>query len=344
MMRKAFLLCFLGFGLFTKAFAQLGGERAFEFLNIPNNARLAGLGGVNITSGWNDPTQFTANPALINANWNKQVVISRLGYFADISNTAVTYATEIGDYGTWAFNLSYFNYGDIESYDENGFLNGEFSVKEYAFTLGHSRQFGAFSAGANLKLGVSDLASFSATALMLDLGGTFKHPEKDLTVGMAIKNMGVLLVDYTEDNNSQLPLDVQLGFSYKPEFMPLRFSVTARNLNRTNATYYDPSSNNIIGEESEPGFGDELFRRIVIGTELMFSPSFQVRLAYNHLRHQELREQNAGGAAGFSFGFMLKVKRFEFAYSRALYHTAGGSNTLQLNISTEGLIKRKSND
>ena len=56
---------------------------------------------------------------------------------------------------------------------------------------------------------------------------------------------------------------------------------------------------------------------------------------------QELKLEDAAGGAGFSFGFMFKVKRFEFAYSRALYHVAGGSNTFQINMNTGGLIKKE---
>lgn len=328
----------------NSASAQLGGSRAFEYLNLPNNARLAALGGVNITSGWNDPGQVISNPALINSDMNNQLVISRLGYFADITNTSLTYVANINKYGTWAFHLDYLNYGNIQSFDEAGFLNGEFNVNEYVFTIGNSQVFGPFGVGANLKLAVSDLASFKASALLLDLGGTFKHPEKDLTIGFGIKHIGFLLSDYTDDNSSQLPTDVQLGVSYKPEFMPFRFSVTARNLVRDDVTFFDPSSNSLLGQSSEPGFSEEVFRRLVFGAEILFSPNFQLRVGYNHLLRQELKLENVSGGAGFSFGFMFKVKRFEFAYSRALYHTAGGSNSLQMNLNLNGLIKKKQDD
>jgi len=340
-MRKIHLVLIVCLSLcWQSANAQLGGSRAFEYLNLPNNARMAALGGVNITSGWYDPAQVSSNPALLNDTMQHQLVISRLGYLADISNTSLTYVTPIKDYGTWAFHLDYLNYGNIQSFDEAGFLNGDFSVNEYAFSVANSQTFGPFSVGANLKLAVSDLASFQASAMLLDVGGTFLHPEKDLTIGFAIKNIGFLLSDYTEENNSQLPTDIQLGVSYKPEFMPFRFSVMARNLVRSDVTFFDPSTNSLFGQNNEPGFGEDIFRRLVFGAELMASPNFQLRFGYNHLLRQELKLENASGGAGFSFGFMFKVKRFEFAYSRALYHTVGGSNTLQMNLNLDGVINK----
>lgn len=319
------------------ALAQLGGQRAFEFLNIPANARLSALGGVNISSGFDDPAMVTSNPAFVNSAWDNRLVVNWLNYFADISEYSVNYSKEFQNLGVWTANLSYMDYGSFERLDEIGFPSGTFSVAEFAFSLSHSRQFGAFSVGSSIKLAVSDIADFDATALMFDFGGTFKHPEKDLTFAMAVKNLGVLLSDYTDESGSQLPLDVQLGITYKPEFMPFRFSLTARNLNRENATYYDPSN----GGNEAPGLADQIFRRVVFGTELIIHDNFQVRLGYNHLIRQELKMETASGGAGFSFGFMMKIKRFEFSYGRALYHTAGGSNVLQLNTDLSGLVKKK---
>ena len=321
-------------------FAQLGGSRAFEYLNLPNSARLSALGGVNLTSGWNDPGQVITNPALLNDEMRNQLVISWLGYFADISNTSLTYAVNTGKCGVWGAHLSYLTYGNIESFDEHGFLSGNLNLNEYLFAISNSRKFGPFSIGGSFKLAVSDLASFQASSLLFDLGGTFQHPEKDLTVGFAVKHLGFLLSDYTDKNKSRLPTDVQLGVSYKPEYTPFRFSLTARNLIRVDATFFDPSTNQLFGQDNAPGFSEQLFRRLVFGTELLVSPNFQLRLGYNHLLRQELKLKNVSGGAGFSFGLMFKVKRFEFAYSRALYHTAGGSNTFQINLNLDKLIKR----
>lgn len=328
------------------AMAQLGGTRAFEYLNLPSNARLSALGGVNLTSGWGDVAQAIYNPAFLDKEMHNRLVVSRLGYFSDIANTSVSYVRTFEKYGTWSLNVGYLNYGEVESYDEDGFLNGDFKVHEYVVSIGNSQQFGPFSVGGNLKVAASDLASYQASALLLDLGGTFKHPERDFTVGFLVRNLGFLMSDYLDGNNSQLPLDVQLGLSYKPEFMPFRFSLAARNLNRADVVYYDASSNTILGDEdNEPGFSEELFRRLVFGAELLLSPNFQARFGYNHLIRQELKNQNGvNGGAGFSFGFMFRTKRFEFAFSRALYHAAGGSNTLQINMDLNGLIKKKTND
>lgn len=322
-----------------KSYAQIGGQRIFEFLNVPNNARLTALGGANITTGWEDLTQLSSNPALINALWNQQLAVGYLGYFADVNQTSVSYAHQLSGSGLWAANLTYFNYGDFDAYDAQGNFIGEQQAKDYALSIGKSMSFGPFAAGVTTKLVVSDLAGFQASALMLDIGGTFKHPEKDLTVGMTIKNLGFLLSDFESNAESRLPLDVQLGLSYKPEFMPFRFSVTTRNTLREDLVYFDNSTSG-FGQEEPPGFGEEIFRRVVLASELLISQNLHLRVGYNHLLRQELRLEDISGGAGLSFGLMFKVKRFEFAYSRALYHVAGGSNFFQVMINTNELIKR----
>ena len=337
-MRNLLLVMFLISASFNSS-AQIGGQRVFEFLNVPNNARLSALGGTNLTSGWDDLTQFTSNPAFISNEWEQKASISYLNYFADIDNTSISYANKLKTLGTVAFNLSYFNYGAFDSYDEQGGFLGEASAKDYALSVGYAMQFGVFSAGMTSKIVVSDLAGFQASGLLFDLGGTFKHPEKDMTIGLSIKNLGFLFNDFDPSTQSQLPLDVQLGFSYKPEFMPFCFSLTTKNTLRDDLIYFDAQSNP-LGNVAEPGFSEEIFRRLVFGTELLISSNFHLRFGYNHLLRQELKLENATGGAGLSFGFMFKVKRFEFAYSRALYHVDGGGNNFQLLIDMSELIKR----
>ena len=238
--------------------AQLGGQRAYEFLNLPSNARTSALGGLNITSGWQDPTQISSNPALLNNAMTNQLVIHRLGYFADIAQTSLNFVQPSEKLGNIAFGLDYLSYGDIQSFDENGFLNGDFNINEYVFRVSNSKEFGAFSVGTTLKFAVSDFSAFQSSAVLFDLGGTFNHPEKELTLGFMIKNLGFLITDYTDDNNSQLPADIQLGATFKPEFMPFRFSFTARNLVRADAVFFDPSTNNLLGNDEEPGFSEEI--------------------------------------------------------------------------------------
>jgi len=181
----------------------------------------------------------------------------------------------------------------------------------------------------------SNLAGYRASALLADLGGTFIHPHHDLTVGMVIKNLGVVLSDYSGSRHSELPFDVQLGATFKPAHMPLRFSITAYNLARKNITYYD-----LMSGRDEPGTLDKVLRRFNFSAEILLHKNVNVLLGYNYRVHQELKLEEAGGSAGIAVGFSARIKSFELIVSRNGYvvGNAGFGFTLSKNI--DRVLKR----
>ncbi len=329
-----FLCCHYGY-------AQIGGQRSFDFLNIPGDARTAALGGVGVALADSDVNGFSQNPALLDSATHNHLSLSYLSYLGDVKFSNLSYARTLKKYGTWGINLKYIDYGTIDSYDPSGFELGTFGANEFVVAISHSRTTGVFSLGGSLKFALSDIAGFKANAILADVGGKFKHPEKDLTVGLVIKNVGILLRDYTELSQSDLPFDVQLGISFKPQHMPFRFSATAYNLYQADIVYFDPNGNGSNQENEEPGVADKIFRHMVFAAEFVPTKNFNVRIGYNHLMRRELRLEEISGGAGFSFGLMFRVKAFEFAYSKALYHVAGNTNHLTLTSNFERLIKKK---
>ena len=234
MVNKVFisLLCMMT----TTAYAQLGGKKSFEFLNVPNNARLAALGGVNVSLADRDVNSMFSNPTLIGDTLAGFASASYQFYVADVGQTTAAYAHKFKKIGTLTFGVQYLNYGQIKSYDATGAEIGTYKSGESAFFVSKSHQISNFRFGATLKMAFSSIAGYRANAIMMDIGGLFVHPHQDFTVGLAIKNMGFVLSDYSETSSSRLPFDVRIGATLKPEHMPLRFSLTAYNL----TDRYDP--------------------------------------------------------------------------------------------------------
>ena len=58
--------------------------RSFEFLNLPGNATLSALGGVNVSSANQNVNFFQSNPALAGDTTNGWSSASYLFYFANI--------------------------------------------------------------------------------------------------------------------------------------------------------------------------------------------------------------------------------------------------------------------
>ncbi len=320
---------------------QIGGERSFEFINLPSNARTAALGGINVSHTENNVESFLSNPALLDSVKSGDATFSYLGFLADTRLNNLSYAQNFKNVGVIGFGVQYMNFGEIDGFDPSGVEQGTFNANEYALIVGYSHRVSVFALGANLKFASSGIESFRASALLMDIGGIFEHPEKELAVGLTFKNIGFYLSDYTSTASSNIPFDVQLGVTFKPEHMPVRFSLSSYNLYQGDLTFFDDASDASLVNEKAGTF-DKVFRHFNLGTEFLISRNVHLRAGYNHLIRKELRLDSKSGGAGFSFGFLVRIKTFELAYTRAIYHVAGGGNHFTIATNMNSLIKKKS--
>lgn len=315
--------------------AQIGGRAAFPFLSLPPSAQVAALGGLTASARSSDPTQFFASPALLNADMDHAVGLSYVSYVADIKRSTAAYVFNTDKRGRFGLGLTYASYGDIPNVDNAGNVLGTFSVNEYALAAADSYTKGKFTFGLTAKLAVSGIAGNRAVGLASDAGVLFKPSAQDFTVGLVIKNAGYMLKTYTAAGREPLPLDVQLGTTVKPEHMPLRFTFTAHHLHQWNIQYLDPNARGTLdanNEEVKPTFnwGDNLARHFTAAAELLLGKGLSLRMGYNHLQGRELRLDNVGGGAGFSFGAMVKISQFQLDYTYATLQAAGSSNYFTL--------------
>ena len=331
MVNKIFisLLCMIT----TTAFAQLGGKKSFEFLNVPNNARLAALGGINVSLADRDVNSMFSNPTLVGDTLTGFASVSYQFYVADVGQTTAAYAHKFRKIGTLTFGVQYLNYGQIKSYDATGAEIGTYRSGESALIVSKSHQISNFRLGAALKMAFSSIAGYRANALMMDIGGLFVHPRQDFAVGLTVKNVGFVMSDYSETSTSRLPFDVRIGATLKPEHMPLRFSLAAYNL----TDRYDP---NEPSDGDEPGTVTKIFRHINFGAEVLLHRNFNLMVGYNYLVHQELKLENAGGIAGISFGFSATIRSFEFVFSRSAYMVGNAGYTFTISKNIETLLSR----
>lgn len=313
--------------------AQVGGNDSFTFLKIPTNPVTSGLGGINISKTEKDPNGFLQNPALLDSTENNLLSVNYLPYFSGVKYSSVAFVKTIHK-STFGISGQYLSYGDFQLTDPAGNILGKFSVNDVALTLSHARKQGNITFGGNLKFVNSVIESYTASAILLDFGGVFKHPKQDLSYAIAVRNIGVRLKSFTPFDSPDLPLDVLMGVTFKPQFMPVRFSITAHNLYKYDITYLDKSivkkdlSGNLI--ENRVSTIDNVARHFVIGMELLLSKNFNILAGYNHLRSKELSQQNIGGFSGFSVGFLFKTKMLNFSYSYAGYNVAGNLNSFGL--------------
>ncbi len=301
---------------------------------------------MNASARSSDPTQLFGSPALLNAEMDHTAAISYVAYVGDIKQSTAAYVFNTQKRGRFGLGFTYLNYGDIESYDAAGNPLGIFGVNEYAFTGADSYTKGQFTFGLAAKLAVSSIAVNRAVAVAGDAGVLYKHPTQDFTVGLVLKNAGYMLKPYIASVREPLPLDLQFGTTIKPEHMPLRFTLTAHHLQKWDIQYLDPNdagTTNANGDttRASKNFGDNLARHFTVGAELLLGTGFHVRVGYNQLQARELRLANTSGAAGFSFGAMLRISQFQLDYTHATLQAAGSSNYFTLSRSLDSFLKKK---
>lgn len=329
------LLLYIWVGISSTSLAQIATTRSFGFLDVPNNARLAALGGVNVSLTDRDLNFYHSNPSLAGDTLAGTASASYQFYIADIGNASFSYSHDFSRMGTVVFGVQHLNYGTIKGYDATGQEIGDFKSGETSLIISKSHQISNFRMGANLKFAFSNIAGYRANAVLIDIGGVFIHPKQDFQAALTIRNIGFIISEYSETSDTSLPFDVQAGLTFKPEHMPVRFSLTAFNLTGEK-DYFDPKDG-----DSEPGTLDKVLRHFNFAAEILVHKNVNLMIGYNYFVHQELKLPGGGGAAGLSFGFSAMIKSFEFVFSRSGYvaGSAGYAFTLSKNI--DNMMKRR---
>jgi hypothetical protein len=322
----------------TTACAQVGGKHAYEFLNVPGNARLAALGGVNVSLTDRDVNFFHSNPALVGDTLSGWGSAGYQFYVADIGQSTFSYAARFNTIGTVQFGIRHMDYGSLEGYDPAGAELGEFQSGETAVLIGKSHRLGNFRMGISVKGVFSSLAGYRSGALLFDVGGVFIHPDQEFTAGLVIRNAGFVLSEYSGSSSTTLPFDVQVGMTFRPEHMPVRFSLTVYDLTEAGNAYVDPS-----GGIEEPGTLDKVLRHLNLGAELLLHPNFTVLIGYNFRIHKELKLEEAGGGAGFTAGLSGRIRTFEFTLSRSSYMVGTAAYSITLAADIKRMLTRRQN-
>jgi hypothetical protein len=346
LLRFYFLSVILFFLSYVQSAGQIGGKRTFELLRHPSNARIAGLGGINVSLKDKDVNLIHSNPATLDSAMTGFAAINYNPFRAGIHHTSLGYAHHFGKIGTVGMGLLYTNYGSMNELDAGGNQIGQFSASDFVMSGSYGHEIGNFSIGATCMLAGSYIAEYNSYATAINMGAIWKHPSRQFTVGLAVKNLGFKLNRYQQESLFDLPFDVQLGTSYKLEHLPVRFSITAHHLHRLDIVYLDPNTSTQLDAKGNPvqpkkSLGDKILRHFTLGGEILLSKNFHIRAGYNHLLRREMRLENASGGAGFSVGAMLRIKSFELGFTRGFYHAAGGTNFLSLIIDFNRLTTKQ---
>lgn len=348
MTRVVFFASFLFFSI--SVIGQSGGDNTYDFLNITNSAKVASLGGQQVSLNDNDLNLVYHNPAMLKPGMNEQLVLNYVNYFPGINLGYAAYAWKPEKKHTMAVGLHYLNYGEFKETNSSGIEMGEFRAADYALNLFWARPLidSTLIAGVNFKPIFSQYERYSSLGLVFDAGLTYNGQSGLFTAGLVFKNVGAQITRYNPaESREPMPFEVQLGITQRLKHAPFRFSVIGHHLNTPKLSYQteaqladniDPST----GEEKEADklgdFADNFMRHINFGIEFVPTKNFYLSVGYNYKRRQELKIKDKTALTGFSYGFGMKVKRLRISYGRATYHLSGATNHFSIvtNLSQYG--------
>jgi len=328
-------------------FAQVGGNYTYKLLDYKFSARLAGLGGSLIAVHDNDPSLIMYNPSNIAPRFSTSLLVGATDYFAHTGYASAMYSHTFNKVGSFAMEMRYAGYGTFIRTDEVGYEMGTFSCNDAALTLGWGRPLDScFSIGANLKLIYSGYDTYSSFGLAVDVAGSYYNEKKNISLAVLIKNIGGELKPFTDGKRNWAPFDIQIAFSQRLKFVPVRYHISLHSLYKWDMSYVGPNDptyevDAISGKPKYPSKFNQgvtnFFRHINFGLEIMPVKYLTLFVSYNYNQNREMRIPQKKTMAGFAYGFSIDIKSIQFSFSRSHYAIGATPNFFNFSININDL-------
>jgi hypothetical protein len=188
---------------FTK---EARGTTAFSVLKSPVGVKFFSLGQSGISEYANESVFYnpagaiTPNSNSFYIDFQKEVSDSMRSDFSYLKRT---------EYKTYAFSLSYIDYGDFLKVNSNGGISGYFSPNDiifgFTYSSGKDDRF-----GLNLKYIYSDMVYYSKSSLSMDAGFILKGNRTRYS--FLVRNLGIPVE--IDGRTYPLPLEIIVGAKY----------------------------------------------------------------------------------------------------------------------------------
>lgn len=344
-------ICLLCLGFCTPVAAQVSsaGRSVFSFLSLPTSSRLNALGGSNVSLSDGDISMGLCNPALLHENSHMNLQMNYSYYLPGTMFGSVLYGHN-WDKNYFAAGMHYLDYGRMQYADMNGNLTGgSFGARDVLIDVMYARQLSPlFKIGVSLKPVFSIYESYSSFAIGADVGGHFQTPDSTFQMGLVLANIGWQLKGfYSQEggsNHEMLPLNLQLGLTYRVKHAPLRFHLQIHNMQTWYLNYEwtsldkSPTTGDIIPHNVK--WYDMLFRHTIWSLEIVpKSEAFYIAISYNHRRRAELQLSDQRSLAGFAIGAGVKIKQARIGFAMSQLTKSNFSYQLGLTLDINSLLK-----
>lgn len=287
------------------------GTSGFTFLKVNYSARAAAMGNA-YTGLSNDADAVFFNPAGLVQIDSPQASLTYMSYLIGINCGSAVYVYPAND----KTSLAVFTKGlsateDRTIADEMGQFagfDGTFGMSDFIFGISVARYiFDMLDVGINAKFIQESLDDNSASAVALDVGIMHQTTNKNLKIGIALRNIGKQLTYYTNDEYEEvMPTTLTVGFNYHPK----------EKLYAT-VDVYKPLDNDIFGR---------------IGLEYQVHPMLALRAGYKTNASDWATGGDNDFLSGMSFGtgFDLDKYNLKLDYAIVSYGDLGFVNQISV--------------
>jgi len=315
-----YLSILLIFSLLDKSYAQEG-KSVYDFLRLPYSARISALGGKNVSTIENDPSIAFQNPGLLGPEMGKGLTVNYLSYIADVNAASAIFEKASGERSAWGIGVYYLDYGNIKETTEENVILGDMGVKDIAINGLYSHDLTErLRGGITAKFIYSSYGEYTSIGLGVDLGLSYYNPDNDFSWGLTAKNLGGQIKAYYEER-SPMPYDIQFGITKRLSHAPIRFSVTAVQLQ--NWKSYD------LNGKRDP-FMTNFIKHFIFGIDFIPTESFWIAAGYNVKTSSDMNLVVGNKMGGFSAGAGIRVRSFEVGAAFAKYHPSASSLMISL--------------
>ena len=199
------------------AVAASPGENTANFLKLGIGARGVAMGGAQVALS-DDVTSLYWNPANLTSLRTKEISLMHYSLVESVRYQHAGFGLPTEKYGVLAFGINHLDYGDIDGFTNGGVPTGGVDAGAMLFTASWGKRLSdknKLSYGASLKYLNSELAGFSASAPMLDLGLRYPFESgrlRGLSLAATLRHLGPD-VEY-DTQKSSLPQQLVLGSGY----------------------------------------------------------------------------------------------------------------------------------
>ena len=365
-MRKYGLLiwiCLLAMANSAVAQVSNAGRSVFSFMGLPVSSRINALGGSNVSLSDGDIAMGMCNPALLHEKSHMMLQLNFSYYLPGTMFGSALYGHNFGRSkiekpaegepdkpNYFAVGLHYLDYGRMKYADENGNLSGgTFGARDILIDVMYARQLGQmFKVGVTLKPVYSIYEHYTSFAIGADVGAHFQTKDSTFQMGLVLQNIGWQLKSFYSDEDGSgkemLPLNLQLGLTYRVKHAPLRFHLQIHNMQTWYLNYEwtsldkSATTGDIIPHDVK--WYDMLFRHTIWSIEVVDKRErFYIALSYNHRRRAELNLQDQRSLAGFALGAGVRIKQAHVDFAISQMTKSNFSYQVGLTLDINSLLK-----